>query len=93
MPAICHRKARHNAKNYAKNQPRTTIMNQQDRLTDLEIRLTHQDDTIDQLNRVIADQQQRLTRLELALQRLAAEQQDLKDGLAPDIVDQPPPHY
>ena len=93
MPVICHRKARHNAKNHAKNQPRTTIMNQQDRLTDLEIRLTHQDDTIDQLNQVVADQQQRLTRLELALQRLAAEHQDLKDGLSPDIVDQPPPHY
>ncbi|WP_028669646.1 SlyX family protein [Saccharospirillum impatiens] len=68
-------------------------MNQQERLTDLEIRLTHQDDTIDQLNHVIADQQQRLARLELALQRLAAEQQDFKEGLSPDIVDQPPPHY
>lgn len=68
-------------------------MNQPDRLTDLEIRLTHQDDTIDQLNHVIADQQQRLARLERALQHLSAEHQNLKEGLSPDTIDQPPPHY
>ena len=68
-------------------------MSQQDRLTDLEIQLTHQEDTIDQLNRVVADQEQRLGRLELSLQRLASEHRDLKEGLSPDVTDQPPPHY
>jgi len=68
-------------------------MSQQDRLTDLEMQLTHQEDTIDQLNRVVAEQEQRLSRLEMALQRLASEHRDLKDGLPPDIADQPPPHY
>jgi SlyX protein len=91
--AIVYYKARHNAKNHAKNQPRKINMSSQDRLTDMEIRLTHQDDTIDQLNQVVADQQQRLTRLEQALRNLANEHRDLKDGLASDIMDQPPPHY
>ena len=68
-------------------------MNQQDRLTDLEIQLTHQEDTIDQLNRVVAEQEQRLSRLELSLQQLTTEHRELKEGLSPDVTDQPPPHY
>jgi uncharacterized coiled-coil protein SlyX len=42
---------------------------------------------------VVADQEQRLGRLELSLQRLASEHRDLKEGLSPDVTDQPPPHY
>lgn len=68
-------------------------MNEQERLTDLEVRLTHLDDTIEALDRVVVAQQERIDQLERALQRVLAEQRQLKDALPGEIVDTRPPHY
>lgn len=64
------------------------------RIADLEGRLTFQDDTIDQLNRVVTDQDQRIARLEASLRR-TREQVELLLPLmnAGPGEDEPPPHY
>lgn len=64
------------------------------RIADLEGRLTFQDDTIDQLNRVVTDQDQRIARLEASLRR-TREQVELLLPLmnAGPGEDAPPPHY
>lgn len=68
-------------------------MNTEERVTDLEIRLTHLDDTVDQLNQIIIDQQDRISRLERTLKEVLSDQERLKEAVSPDIVDTPPPHY
>ncbi len=63
------------------------------RITDLEIRLTHLDDTVEVLNRTIIDQQDRIDRLERSLKQLLSEHERIRDAVAPEIVDTRPPHY
>ncbi|MHA7879368.1 MAG: SlyX family protein [Saccharospirillum sp.] len=67
-------------------------MSQTDAITELEIRLTHMDDNIEQLNQVIIAQQQQIDRLERLLNQVASDQASLRDAL-PDVPNQPPPHY
>ncbi|MFZ5724508.1 MAG: SlyX family protein [Pseudomonadota bacterium] len=64
------------------------------RIADLEGRLTFQDDTIEQLNRVVADQDQRLARLEVLLRRTREQVEMLLPLMhgAPG-EEPPPPHY
>lgn len=68
-------------------------MSDSERLIDLETRLTHLDDTLEALDRVVIAQQERIDRLERSLERLHAEQQSLKEALPDDIDNKPPPHY
>lgn len=68
-------------------------MNEQDRLTDLETRLMHLDDTVEQLNSIIADQQKTISRLEKTLKKVAEEHGQMKEQMAPDVIDTRPPHY
>ncbi|GGX64486.1 SlyX family protein [Saccharospirillum salsuginis] len=68
-------------------------MSAEERVTDLEIRLTHLDDTVDQLNQIIIDQQDRISRLERTLKEVLSDHERLKEAVSPDIVDSPPPHY
>jgi SlyX protein len=64
------------------------------RITELESRLAFQDDTVDQLNRVVSDQDLRISRLE-ALLRRTREQVELLLPLmnASPGEEAPPPHY
>lgn len=64
------------------------------RIADLEGRLTFQDDTIDQLNRVVVEQEQRLARLEVLLRRTREQVEMLLPLMhgAPG-EEPPPPHY
>lgn len=64
------------------------------RLTDLEIRLTHQEATLDTLNDVIISQQQLIDRLdnELRATRRRLNELDSAAGDA-DQPEPPPPHY
>jgi len=67
-------------------------MSTEDRLTDLEIRLTHQDSTIDELNNTVFEQWQMIERLNKDVLAL----KDRLKALTPsDIDDVPytPPHY
>lgn len=64
-----------------------------DRLTDLEIKASYMEDTLDRLNEVVVRQQQQidlLTRELLALR----DQQPKEDGVSPrSLRDDLPPHY
>ncbi|EAR10495.1 SlyX family protein [Reinekea blandensis] len=68
-------------------------MTDPDRLTDLESRLMHLDDTVEQLNSIIVEQQKAIARLEKTLRKITEEHVEMKEQMAPDIVDSRPPHY
>jgi len=63
------------------------------RLVDLEIRLTHQDSTVEALNNVAIKQQQQIDRLndELVMARQRLSELDSTPGMAQQ--QEPPPHY
>jgi SlyX protein len=65
-------------------------MSTEERMTDLEIRLAHQEKTIADLNEVITAQWKKIEILERQLRRLDEEVQSL-DAEAPH--NQKPPHY
>lgn len=66
----------------------------QARIADLEGRLAYQDDTIDQLNRVVADQDQRIARLEALLRRTREQVEMLLPMMHGSPGEEPPPpHY
>lgn len=65
-------------------------MNTDERLTDLEIRLTHQEDMIDELNKVIYRQQVKISDLESLLKELAVRLVDIESDRP---LNEPPPHY
>jgi len=63
-------------------------------ISELQTRLTFQEDAVDQLNRVVARQQAEIDRLESELKKLTELVQDLKDaGPARQAEDEMPPHY
>ena len=65
----------------------------EDRLEDLEAKLTFQDDMLQKLNDALVEQQSRVDHLEVTLKWLAeqARQQGVDELDTSD--DQPPPHY
>lgn len=65
-----------------------------DRLDDMEVRLTFLDDAVSSLGDSETRQAQRLLRLESALDELRRELSALRTSLAGDFHDEPPPpHY
>ncbi len=66
----------------------------QDRLIELETKISYQDHTIGELNSVVIRQQQQIDQLEKNLKRLQAhlKQSDNHDIARPD-EEVPPPHY
>ena len=69
-------------------------MNTEDRITGLEIKFAHQDDTISELNDVIISQQKTIDDLEFRLSKMES---IIKSILPSDIKnlsdESPPPHY
>ncbi|KPK12439.1 MAG: hypothetical protein AMJ68_02045 [Acidithiobacillales bacterium SG8_45] len=64
------------------------------RVTDLEIRLTHQEAAIDSLTRSNLEQQKLIEQLQHELDRLRAILQEVSSGPAGSASDEPPPpHY
>ena len=63
------------------------------RLTELEERLEHQDDTIMQLNDALINQQQRIDSLETELQEVKATLLAVTEIRQPLDPDERPPHY
>jgi SlyX protein len=64
------------------------------RLAELEVRLTFIDDTVEALAVADADQSQRIAALERALRELRGELMSVRLGQAPDPQSEPPPpHY
>lgn len=71
-----------------------TPMPPDERLDDMELRLTFLDDAVSSLGDSEAQQSQRLLRLENALTELRRELSALRTSLADDVHDEPPPpHY
>lgn len=69
-------------------------MNTEDRLVDLEIRLTRQDDMIDALNRTVYQQQKKIDELEALCTALARHIKDMREAAtASGPMDEKPPHY
>ena len=66
----------------------------EDRLTELEIKICHQDQIIEDLNQLVIQQQEKLDKIQAELKSL--KDQTVSNGL-PGIVDAqqepPPPHY
>jgi SlyX protein len=64
------------------------------RLIDLEIRLTHQEATLQALNDVIADQQRLIDRLCKDMETLQRRMRDMSPSdIAAPWEETPPPHY
>jgi len=64
-----------------------------ERLDDMELRLTFLDDAVSSLGDSEAQQSRRLLQLESALAELRRELASLRTSLANDVHDEPPPHY
>ncbi|MFA5940412.1 MAG: SlyX family protein [Sinimarinibacterium sp.] len=65
-----------------------------DRLIDLETRLTYQEATLHQLNAIVTEQQQRIEQLERVCRELATRvARAAEGGLKGSAVDEVPPHY
>jgi SlyX protein len=65
-----------------------------ERLTDLEIRLTHQEATLHTLNDVIAAQQRTIDQLRKEVETLKRQLRDMSAGdMAAPWEEPPPPHY
>ena len=64
------------------------------RLDELEMRVVHQDQTIDELNEAITAQWKLIDRLERQVQHLAERVADAEQSAGQAApVDRPPPHY
>jgi SlyX protein len=68
-------------------------MTEQERIIDLETRLTHLDDTVEQLNDIVSEHQKTISRLAHVMDKMIKEHTEMKEQFAPDVVDAPPPHY
>lgn len=69
-------------------------MNEEDRVTNLEIRFSHQDDFLHQLNQIVVAQQKTIERLEkeiLDLKRSLNSESGV--GGTRSLADDKPPHY
>ena len=64
----------------------------EERIVELESRISFQEDTIDQLNDRVWQQQQQIDLLEHAIKRLAKYMKSIGDN-GNEIIDTRPPHY
>ncbi len=63
-------------------------------ITDLQIRLTHQESTLEELNQVIIDQQRAIDQLTLSVEQLNERMRTMADSnIADQSQETPPPHY
>ena len=66
----------------------------EERFIDLETRLAHQDQLLNELNEVVTGQQARIMDLEELCRALLERVRSLGDGMTPgNPVDERPPHY
>jgi len=66
----------------------------EDRLTDIEVKIAFQEDTLQELNQLIYQQQRQLDQLEAALNALAGRMAEMAETVpVSDQKDEKPPHY
>lgn len=63
------------------------------RFTELETRITFQDDTIQALNEVVTQQQQQIEQLKLQIAALKEKIESPSQSLMVEQDEKPPPHY
>lgn len=69
-------------------------MNIENDIADLQIRLTHQESTIEALNRVIIEQQRRIDCLTLEIDQIRERMKSMvESSIAHPSEETPPPHY
>jgi len=68
-------------------------MNTEDRITELEIQFTHQDNTIADLNDVILSQQKTIDNLESRLLKIESAIKSGLSNIKDSSEESPPPHY
>lgn len=67
-------------------------MSQEDRFVDIEIKVSHQEDLVETLNRTIYEQGRRIDQLEAMVAKLAEHVRTLREaGQSP--LNERPPHY
>jgi len=64
----------------------------ENRLTDLEIRITHQEESIDELTRTLLSQEKLIAKLSTDLERVQS-QLTTVSNIASQSEETPPPHY
>jgi SlyX protein len=70
------------------------MMTSEERLIDLEIRFTRQDDLLDTLNRTVYEQQKKLDELEAMCSALARHIKAMRDAASDGgAANEKPPHY
>lgn len=67
----------------------------EERLVDIELKLTHQEDTVDALNKIVYQQQKKIDELEKLLTTLARQVKDAANSVSEQrsIENERPPHY
>jgi len=66
----------------------------ENRLVDIELKLTHQEDTVDALNQIVYEQQKKIDELEKLLTALVRQVKDSANSLSErGIENEKPPHY
>jgi SlyX protein len=66
----------------------------EDRLTDIEIKLSHQEDAVEKLDQVVCQQQKKIDHLEAICEALIRHVKELSDNAAEQrTTNEPPPHY
>jgi len=85
----------HTVKHFATVQRKTLMMNTEERLVDLEIRLSRQDDLVETLNTQVYRQQKKIDELEVLLTAMAGRVRELAIAASQrnTVVDERPPHY
>jgi SlyX protein len=65
----------------------------EDRLVELEIKLTRQEDLVESLNRMVYLQQKKIEELEALCSALARHVKDVRDANEAGPANEKPPHY
>jgi SlyX protein len=65
----------------------------EDRIVDIEIKLTRQEDLLDTLNKTVYEQQKKIDELEALCMALVHRVKDLSDASQQTPLNEPPPHY
>lgn len=69
-------------------------MMSENRLIDIEIKLTHQEDAVDELNKVVCQQQKKIDHLEAICEALIRHVKELSDSATEQrTTNETPPHY
>lgn len=65
----------------------------EDRIVDIEIKLTRQEDLVESLNKIVYEQQKKIDELEALCLALVHRVKDLSDASQQTPLNEPPPHY